>query len=94
MDKEKVLKLAQLSRIAISDEEAESLSNEFEAILNYVGEVKSIRPETQDLKPEDFPVRNVFREDSAGHEPGIFTEKILNEAPKREGDYIKVKKIL
>lgn len=94
MDKEKVLNLAKLSRIAISGEEAENLSGEFESILGYVAEVKGINVgENSNLK-EDFPIRNVFREDSEGYESGIYTEKILSEAPAREGNYIKVKKIL
>ena len=92
MDKEKVLNLAKLSRIKISDEEAESLSHEFDSILKYVGEVKEIG--VRSMENEVGPIRNVFREDNEGHESGIYTEKLLNEAPGREGNYIKVKKIL
>ena len=35
-----------------------------------------------------------MREDDNPHAGGIYTEAVLNEAPEREGDYIKVKKIL
>ena len=96
MDKEKVLNLAKLSRVKISDEEAESLSHEFESILKYVGEVREVDKSDKFNKfdKEEFPVRNIMREDSEGHESGIYTEKILNEAPAREGNFIKVKKIL
>lgn len=94
MDKGKVLSLAQLARIKLSDAEAESLSQEFGSILNYVGEVKSVSLEERSLNREGFPNRNVFREDSDGHESGIYTEKLLAEAPSRQGDFIKVKKIL
>ena len=95
MDREKVLKLATLARIKLSDTEVENLSHEFEAILNYVGEVKKISI-TNNLQPttDSFPVRNVMREDSEPHESGLYTEKILNEAPARQGNYFKVKKIL
>ena len=90
-----MLNLAKLARIKISDTEAESLSNEFEAILNYVGEVKEIsKSESSNLAKEAFPLRNMMREDGEGHEPGLYTEKILSEAPARSGDYVKVKKIL
>lgn len=96
MDKVQVLKLAGLSRIKLSEEEAESLSHEFEAILKYVGEVKEVGKlsKLDKLNKEDFPTRNVMRSDSEGHESGLYTEKILAEAPEREGSYIKVKKIL
>jgi aspartyl-tRNA(Asn)/glutamyl-tRNA(Gln) amidotransferase subunit C len=95
MDKSQVLKLASLSRLAISDPEAEKLSGEIGAILKYVGEIQEISGGSQDMpKKDNFPVYNVMRDDGEGHTPGIFTEKILNEAPAREGEYIKVKKIL
>lgn len=96
MDREKVLKLAQLARISISPEEADKLSHEFEAILKYVGEVKGATKNINDQgsMTKDYALKNVFREDGEGHEPGIYTEKLLAEAPAREGNYIKVKKIL
>ena len=94
MDKEKVLNLAKLSRIKIDNMEAESLSKEFDAILNYVGEVKGVSANSSQLSADSFLIRNVMREDGEGHESGIYTEKILGQAPSREKNYIKVKKIL
>lgn len=95
MDKEQVLSLAKLSRIKLSDTEAETLSHEFDAILGYVSEVKEVSPSRGDkLTSEDFSVRNIMREDGEGHTSGLYTEKLLNESPDREGDYVKVKKIL
>jgi len=98
MNKEKVLDLAKLARIEISDTEAEKLSREFDAILGYVGEVKSITsPQPLSLLKERGKGRGVFnvmREDGPAHESGMYSEKVLNEAPAREGNYIKVKKIL
>ena len=86
--------MAKLARIEISDEEAESLSHEFEAILNYVGEVKKISGGSEVKSHKDFVLKNIMREDINPHESGIYTEAILNEAPAREGNYLKVKKIL
>ena len=94
MDKQKVLDLAKLARIEISDDEAESLSNEFDAILSYVGEIKNIKVLPLVSDSQGKTLRNIMREDSNPHESGIYTEKILAQAPAREGDYIKVKKIL
>lgn len=96
MDKESVLKLADLARIKLSSEEAEKLSHEFESILKYVGEVAEVGKlkKLEKLNKDDYPVRNVMREDGEGHASGIYTEAILAEAPARDGDYIKVKKIL
>jgi aspartyl/glutamyl-tRNA(Asn/Gln) amidotransferase C subunit len=97
MDAEKVLNLAKLARIDLEDGEAESLSREFDAILGYVGEIKNAGFKIQDSgfkNKEEFSVRNVMREDLSPHESGIYTEKILAQAPAREGNYLKVKKIL
>lgn len=94
MDKDKVLKLASLARLKMSGEEAEHLSQEFEAILNYVSEVKSVSAERKEPVSENFAVRNIMREDANGHEPGAYSEVLIASAPAREGDYIKVKKIL
>jgi aspartyl-tRNA(Asn)/glutamyl-tRNA(Gln) amidotransferase subunit C len=95
MDAEKVLKLAELARVRVSREEAEKLSHEFDAILNYVSEVKDVsKTESPELKLGNFPIRNVMREDGEGHEPRIHTEAFLAAAPAREGDYFKVKNIL
>lgn len=90
-----MLKLASLARIDMSDKEAESLSGEFETILNYVSEVKAVSTtKNSEPKSSNTATKNIWREDVEPHEPGLYTEKILNEAPEREGDYIRVKKIL
>lgn len=97
MDKEKVLDLAKLARIEIGDEEAENLSHEFDSILGYVGEIKNAGLKIQDVgfkNEEGFTTKNVMRDDKEPHESGIYTEKILEQAPRRDGAYIKVKKIL
>ncbi len=40
------------------------------------------------------PVRNAMREDKNPHETGINTDVIVAEFPRKEGNYLKVKKIL
>lgn len=92
MDAQKVLGLAKLARIEMDDAEAEKLSKEFGAILNYVSEVKKVSPSPAEEEKEG--VYNVMRQDAEPHESGIYTEKILSQAPAREGNYLKVKKIL
>lgn len=87
--------MAKLARIEVGDEEAENLSHEFDAILGYVGEIKKLDYKSSLVEARPQPSRfNVMREDGEPHESGIYTEKILEQAPAREGDYIKVKKIL
>ncbi|MBA3733546.1 Asp-tRNA(Asn)/Glu-tRNA(Gln) amidotransferase subunit GatC [Patescibacteria group bacterium] len=89
--KEEILKLALLSRIDISENEAESLTSQIDSILGYVGHIKELTGNVNDEIPT---LRNVMREDVVTNSPSEFTEIILNEAPAREGNYLKVKKIL
>ena len=94
MDKDKVLNLAKMARIELGEKEVASLSREFEAILNYVGEVKNADLSLLTTNDQSETLINVMREDTDPHESNLYTQKILAQAPAREGDYLKVKKIL
>lgn len=94
MDKEKVLALAKLARISITEAEATNLSHEFEGILNYVGEIKKAEGEDAGMNPSDFPLRNVLRDDGSPRESGTYTKDIIANAPSSEEGYLKVKNIL
>ena len=86
-----IQKLASLARIDISPEEAESLTVEIDAILGYVGQIQNISAEEVKEVPA---LRNVMRDDVVTHTSGEFSEDILKLVPQREGNYLKVKKIL
>ena len=86
-------KLATLSRMALSVQEKEDLRKSMDSILGYVEQVSKVSATTSSEKKAGL-LRNVLREDVPAHESGIFTEMLLSAAPKREGQYVKVKKIL
>jgi len=83
-------RLNQLNKIFAGHEQ--SLANEVDTILAYVGQIQSIG--SVETGTDVSHLQNVFREDENPHETGIFTDAILKAAPDREGSYIKVKKIL
>jgi aspartyl-tRNA(Asn)/glutamyl-tRNA(Gln) amidotransferase subunit C len=93
MNKEEILKLAELARLNITDEEAEAYKKDFEGILNYIDTIKNVDIEADELYETNF-TRNSMREDNDVYEAGSFSEAILAEAPHREGDYFKVRKVL
>mgnify|MGYP001577751985 FL=1 len=93
MTKEEILHLGTLSRIKLTDAEAEKLHTEIDSILAYVGAVSDIVAAT-DLTKTVGPVFNVFREDEVQNDPGAYTEDLVAAFPEREGNYLKVKKIL
>ncbi len=93
MQKEDILRLAALSRIRISDTEAESLLGDIESVLSYVSEINAITANTEITKKVG-PRFNVFRDDVVTNEGDSNTETLLSEAPKRKDRYVLVKKIL
>ena len=88
---EDVKKLAALARISVSEEVLPKFAAEFDAILGYVSQLEKL--EIQAGKPL-LPYTNVFREDGKPHESGAFTEKLAEQFPTREGDYLSVKQII
>ena len=88
---QEIEKLAKLSRIEVSESEAQKLATEADAILGYVGQVENI---SGDVESDVPALRNVMREDVATHTPGEYTQEIVANAPMKEGAYLKVKKIL
>ncbi len=91
ISKEDIQNLANLARIEISETEAENLVPEIDSILGYVGQIKDAIGNSERVIPK---LRNVMRGDVVSNSPDEYKEALLNNAPAREGDYLKVKKIL
>lgn len=91
--KDDILKLARLSRLRLSDEEARQFGDELSAILEYVEQLASV--DTSDLEPtaQVTGLTNVLRPDTIidYHET---PEALLKNAPATEKGYIKVKRVL
>ena len=93
MEKAEVQKLAHLARIAVTDDEAETLTSEIDAILAYVGAVSEVAGVTSET-PHVGPVYNVLREDVVTNDPGQYSEALMAAMPETDGRFMKVKKIL
>ncbi len=93
MKKEDIEHLAKLSRIAVSDSEATELAEDITSILGYVSEIEEITANAE-IEKKVGALFNVMREDTEPHAAGLYTEDLLNLAPERDGQYVKVKKIL
>ncbi len=86
-------KLANLARIKIDESEKESLTKEIDSILVYVDQIKKATVNI-DHTPSIGSVHNVFREDISETISNEDRERLLNEAPDREGEFVAVKKII
>ncbi|MFM2381948.1 MAG: hypothetical protein RLZZ76_715 [Candidatus Parcubacteria bacterium] len=93
MKKEDILQLARLSRIRLSDAEADSFVGEIDAVLAYVGVVNTLTG-SGELTKKAGVRRNIFREDVVTNEADAYTAKLLQEAPSAVGRHLAVKKIL
>jgi aspartyl-tRNA(Asn)/glutamyl-tRNA(Gln) amidotransferase subunit C len=84
--------LAELSRIALGDEEIQRLSGELGAILSAVEAVSQVA--TDDVPPTShpLPLGNVFRDDIVGET--LSTEEALAGAPDHDGSRFRVSAIL
>lgn len=89
---DEVEKLAKLARIEITDEEKEQFQKEIGAILDYVSELKEAPIAEKEISIISENV-NRLREDANPHETGIYSKELLEEAPKSEKGFVKVKKI-
>ncbi len=85
-------KLALLARIELKEEEKVKLAGEIGGILGYIDQLKSAAGSVAERVKD--PVRNVLREDANPHQTGVHTDALVAEFPKKEGNYLKVKKIL
>ncbi len=89
---EDVRKVSKLARLEIPDKDIETYASQLEKILEYIAQLEQI--DTTDVPPTTRAVEvvNVFRADLV--EETETREQILNLAPKREGEFYKVPKIL
>ena len=89
---EDVLKVAKLARLELPEVEVEIYTSQLEKILGYVAQLEKVN--TLDVEPTTRAVEvvNVVREDKVSQT--TIREKLLEQAPHREGDFFRVPKIL
>lgn len=85
--------LANLARIKLDNDEKEGLTKEIDSILAYIDQIKKATVD-MDYTPIPGAVSNIFRDDIVKSISLEDRERILNEAPDKEGEFIAVKKII
>ena len=92
IDIKEVEKLAELSRIKMTEEEMVAFAKEIDPILDYVAQIKKVVGDETEREIPDL--HNVMRSDDMPNQTGGNTEVLIAEFPRREGNLLKVKKIL
>lgn len=90
---EEVKKLASLARVKVEETELDKFTKEFDAILDYVSQLEKLDLPNSGERSVP-PLRNVMREDGEPHATGIYTERLAEQFPEREGDALVVKQVI
>lgn len=85
--------LGKLSRIGVTDDEAQSLKTDLENIVSYVDTLGEVDVTTNEIDAT-YRAVNTMREDETAFEKGAYSDKLLKEAPDTKDGYIKVNKVL
>ena len=92
IDEAQVRKVAQLSRLDLSDAEVGEFTGQLEAILAYVVKMSELNTDEVEPLAHCLPLSNCLREDVVTDSLGA--EAALANAPQRDGEFFKVPKIL
>jgi len=92
LSREDVLHIAQLARVGLTEADIQKFQQQLSHILEQFEVLRAI--DTEGVPPTTFalPLENVMRDDVV--EPSSDVEAILANAPLREGNYFRVRRVL
>lgn len=88
-----VKKIAKLSGLNLSDDEAELYRTQFETILGYIEQLNDLDIAGIEPTYQVTGLKNVTRADEVINY-GVSTEELLKNAPETEANQIKVRRVL
>lgn len=89
-----VLKLAQLARLTLTDDELKAFTTEINQVLGYVEQLQTVDVSDTEPTSQVTGLENVTREDVIVHDV-ISRKELLKNVPETTPDgYIKVKRII
>lgn len=92
LTEEQVRHVAKLARLNLSADEVQMFTRQLGDILEYVEKLNEIDTEGIEPTAHAADVKNVFREDKA--KQGMGVEKVLKNAPARDGNFFTIPKVL
>jgi aspartyl-tRNA(Asn)/glutamyl-tRNA(Gln) amidotransferase subunit C len=91
ISKEEVKHIAKLARLSLSEKEIERMQKDLAKILDYVEKLKEV--DVSKTKPFSMKLENVFRKDEAKSKDFPEIKNLIEMAPERKENYIKVKSV-
>lgn len=92
ISKEIVEYVAHLARIELQPKELEKLSQEIQAILDFIDKLKKVNIENISPLSHILPFNNILREDTP--KESLPLDKVLKNAPHKEGNFFVVPKVI
>jgi aspartyl-tRNA(Asn)/glutamyl-tRNA(Gln) amidotransferase subunit C len=92
IDKAQVEYVANLARIALSEEEKELFAEQLGKIIEYVEKLNELDTSNVDPMAHATGLKNVFRDDVPG--TSLTPEKALADAPDKEDHFFRVPKVV
>lgn len=93
LTREDVLHVAKLARLDLTEKEVERFQHELSAILDYVSQLSEVDTTGVDPTAQVTGLINRFRDDVANPVSDETRQRLLDAAPEREGNYVKVKAV-
>lgn len=92
LSKEKVLHVADLGKIAISEEEIEKFGYGLKQILDEIEKINDLDVQTNDILISPIDHFNIIRNDEAADMLPI--NDVLKNAPSKKGNYVEVVRVV
>ena len=92
LSREEVLHIALLARLGLADAEVDKLTEQLSSILENFEILKQV--DTSGIPPtaQSIPLQNVVKDDEVT--PSLPQSQILANAPRKEGDFFRVRAVL
>lgn len=88
------LRVAELSRLALDENQVEQFSNQLSSILQHADDISALDLEGIEPTSHPYPLKNVLREDVVKEGTQEFKDAVLAVAPSNEKGQFKVPSIL
>lgn len=92
ISKDQVKHVANLARLAITEDEAETFTKQLDAIITFAEQLNELDTENVEPTSHVLDIKNVLREDVA--KAGLPQEEVLKNAPEQQNGQFKVPAIL
>ena len=92
ISQDEVLRIAELARLLLSEDETQQMTRDLDQVLDYVAALASVETEGVEPTAHVLPLRTPLREDRAA--AGMDPELAVSNAPEREGTAFVVPKVI